>query len=863
MSNVDLDAEVVVVGAGFAGLYLLHRLRGMGVSATVIEAADDVGGTWYWNRYPGARCDIRSLDYSYSFDPELEQEWEWSEKFATQPEILRYLQHVAERHDLRKDIRFETKVAAAEWSEDSATWQISTSEGDSITCRWFVMATGCLSEPKAVDIPGAGSFAGPTYFNSRWPHEGVDFSGMRVAVIGTGSSAIQSIPLIAEQADQLTVFQRTANFSVPAHNGAIAAEEVAEVKARYPEYREEARFSRGGVTLPMVMEGAQTLSAEERNARLERAWAKGDLQGFLNTFPDTLLDEASNRLMAEFIHDKIRGVVDDPETAESLCAKDHPVGSKRLCLDTNYFATYNLPHVQLVDLKKDPITEITPTGISTESGAHEFDAIVYATGFDAMTGAIVAVDMTGRNGIRLSEKWADGPVTYLGVTVRDFPNFFAITGPQSPSVLSNMSVSIEQHVEWVSDTIEAMRDQGFTSIAATETAEAGWQQHCEDCANLTIFTQADSWYMGANVPGKPRTVLPYLGGVDTYRKTCNKVAEQEFLGFELNGPDGSQCNDGVVNRLMPDVAIVLDMMAQLGLPPLESMTPEEAREFMAASAEMSPPGPEVGEVLDGTYPGADGQDMAYRLYRPATPGPHPVVAYFHGGGWVLGGADSDDALCRDLCNQSNCVVVSADYRHAPEHRFPAAVDDGYAAVRWISDNAETLGGTPGPIVVAGWSAGANVATVAAQTARDNLAANGDGDGDGPVIAGQVLLHPVTDSDMSRPSYVDNAEGYVLTTALMNWFWDFYCDTADREDPRAAPLRGDLSGLPPTLVVTAEFDPLRDEGAAYVEALQAAGVEASELSLRGQTHTSIGGVGMFLSPRAARTEVAAALAGFAR
>ncbi len=849
----ELDTDVVVVGAGFAGLYLLHRLRGMGVSATVLEAADDVGGTWYWNRYPGARCDIRSLDYSYSFDPELEQEWEWSEKFATQPEILRYLQHVADRHDLRKDIEFSNKVTSAVWDEESSTWKVSRSGGDPITCRWFVMATGCLSEPKAVDIPGVETFTGPTYFNSRWPHEGVDFSGMKVAVIGTGSSAIQSIPLIAEQASQLTVFQRTANFSVPAHNGAIPADEVAEVRARYPEYREEARYSRGGVTLPQNLEGAQMVSADERNARLERAWAKGDLQGFLNTFPDTMLDEDSNRLVAEFIHDKIRAVVEDPETAESLCAKDHPVGSKRLCLDTNYFATYNLPHVRLVDLKNDPITEITPLGITTASEAHEFDAIVYATGFDAMTGAIVAVDMTGRNGLRLEDKWADGPATYLGLTVRDFPNFFAITGPQSPSVLSNMAVSIEQHVEWVSDTIETMRDRGFTSMNPTETAEAGWQQHCQDCADLTIFTRADSWYMGANVPGKPRTVLPYLGGVDTYRKTCDKVAENDFFGFELRGPDQSLCNDGVVNRLMPDVAMVLDIMAQMGLPPLESMSPEEARGFMTASAEQSPPGPDVGEVLDGTYPGADGQDMAYRLYRPATPGPHPVVAYFHGGGWVLGGADSDDALCRDLCNQSNSIIVSADYRHAPEHPFPAAVDDGYAAVTWISDNAESLGGLAGSIVVAGWSAGANVATVAAQTARDN---------NSPAIAGQVLLHPVTDSDMSRASYVENAEGYVLTTALMTWFWDHYCDAADRTDPRAAPIRGDLAGLPPTLVVTAEFDPLRDEGAAYVEALQAAGVDARGLPLRGQTHTSIGGVGLFISPRSARAEVAETLASFA-
>ncbi len=470
-----------------------------------------------------------------------------------------------------------------------------------------------------------------------------------------------------------------------------------------------------------------------------------------------------------------------------------------------------------------------------------------------MTGAIVAVDIRGRGGIELRDKWRDGPTTYLGLTVPGFPNFFAITGPQSPSVLSNMSVSIEQHVEWITDCIEFMRKEGFTGIEPTPTAEAGWQQHAADCADLSLFSQTDSWYMGANVPGKPRVVLPYLGGVGMYRQICNEVAEGgRYLGFELTGEGTTQCNDGVIRRIQPDVSMVLGLMAEMGLPPIETLSPDDAREFMKVSREASPPGPEVGEVIDGTYPGAVGE-LAYRLYRPDTPGPHPMVVYFHGGGWVLGGADSDDALCRDLCVQSGAMIVSMDYRHAPEATFPAAVEDGYAAVSWATDNAEALGGTGAPVAVCGWSAGANVATVACHSARDR---------GGPEIAAQVLLNPVTDCDLSRGSYEENAEGYVLTLPLMQWFWDHYCDPADRTDPRASPLRADnLSDLPPALVVTAEFDPLRDEGVAYAEALAEAGNDVRQLSMRGQIHTSIGGVGVFLSATDARAEVASALAKF--
>ncbi len=848
-ATIDVrDPDVVVVGAGMAGLYLLHRLRNEGFSARCLETADDVGGTWYWNRYPGARCDIQSIDYSYSFDPGLETEWTWSERYATQPEILRYLQYVADKHDLRRDIEFETKVEKARWDDDAKRWILSTSKGTEVSCKHYVMATGCLSLPKEPDIDGANDFAGEVYFTNRWPHEGVDFTGKRVGVIGTGSSAIQSIPIMAAQADQLTVFQRTANFSIPAHNGPVKPEKKAALEADRDAYREAQRWSRGGWTQEVVEVGALQVSEEERQASFEAAWEAGEL-GISGIFNDLLTNPASNDAIAEFVRNKIRATVDDPEVAESLCPKDYPFATKRLCLDTNYYETFNRDNVSLVDLRKHPITRITATGIDTDAASYEFDAIVFATGFDAMTGAIVAVDIEGRNGEKLADKWVAGPKTYLGLTTTGFPNFFMITGPGSPSVLSNMVVSIEQHVDWVTDTLVKMRADGYDTIEPTEQAEHGWGLHVNDCANITLFPQANSWYMGANVPGKPRMFLPYIGGVDTYRQVCNDVVENGYMGFELAAGDKRSRTDGVIRRLQPDVSMLLELMASMDLPPYESMSPDEARAFGEATAAQRPPGPEVGEIVDGTYPGADG-DLAYRLYRPATPGPHPVVLYFHGGGWVLGNEQSDDPMCRDLCDRSGALIISANYRHAPEHRFPAAPDDAVAALQWVADNTESLGGIPGQMVVAGWSAGANLAAVVAQHARDN---------GGPAINGQLLLTPVTDCQLDTGSYIENAEGYGLTKPLMEWFWDHYLDPADRTDPRASPLRAStLAGLPPATVITAEFDPLRDEGAAYAAAMSAAGVDVAHLPARGHTHISIPMVDVMLSAAPIRQQMAEAI-----
>jgi cation diffusion facilitator CzcD-associated flavoprotein CzcO/acetyl esterase/lipase len=846
------DLDVVVVGAGFSGLYLLHRLRELGFCAKVVDSAGDVGGTWYWNRYPGARCDIPTTDYTYSFDPALEKAWTWSEKYATQPEILDYLRFVADRYQLRSDIEFSTTITSARWDEADQRWLLATDGGQQLRCRYYVMASGCLSMPKSPDIEGAGRFAGEVYFTSRWPHEGVDFTGKRVAVIGTGSSGIQSIPLIAAQASRLTVFQRTPNFSVPARNGPAPADRLQRLRNDRDGYRLAAKWSRGGTPNDPTDILGVTATEEVRRERFEAAWARGELFAILGVFADQGVNPASNEIVAEMIREKIRSVVTDPETAEALSPRDHYFGTKRPCLDSSYFETYNLPHVRLVDLRQQPITNITETGIDTADESFEFDAVVYATGFDAMTGALVGVDVVS-GGQSLKDKWAGGPSTYLGLMTAGFPNFFMITGPGSPSVLSNMAVSIEQHVDWVADCLAALRADGLQTIEPTPLAESAWNEHVQDWAALTLHPTANSWYMGANVPGKPRVFLPYIGGVDGYRRACDEVVAQDYLGFRLAGPGGDRCRDGAIRRVQPDVALVLEAMAGMGLPPTETLSAADARALMAAGAAVRPPGPEVGEVRDGLLPGAGG-DLPYRLYRPAEPaeGPHPVVVYFHGGGWVLGDLDSDDPLCRDLCARSGAVIVSVNYRHAPEDRFPAAAEDAIAAVRWVDAHATELGGIPGQLAVAGWSAGANIAAVACQLARDS---------GGPQIRGQLLLAPVTDSDMTRPSYAENGDGYILTTALMHWFWDYYADEADRGDPRAAPMRGRLDGLPPACIVAADFDPLRDEGVAYARALAAAGVPVRQVRARGHSHTSVTMVGVVLSGAPVRAEMAAALKGF--
>jgi len=526
--------DAVVVGAGFSGLYMLHRLRQLGLTTQVFEAAADVGGTWWWNRYPGARCDIESMDYSYSFDAQLQQDWTWSERYATQPEILAYAAHVADRFDLRRDIRFETRVTRAEWHADAQRWSVETDRGDRLSARFCIMAVGCLSAAKRPEFDGIDTFAGPEYHTGEWPHDGVDFTGLRVGVIGTGSSGIQSIPLIAEQAAHLTVFQRTPNYAQPANNAPLDPAMVSDLKARYPAYREMLRReTNGGVVVPPPTTSALAVDAEEREARYQDGWESGRLFGILAAYTDLMIDPQANATAAEFVHDQIRGIVTDPEVAARLLPTTYPFGTKRVCLDTGYYATFNRENVSLVDVRATPIVEIVPAGVRTTDTTYELDALVFATGFDAMTGALLAPDIIGTDGRLLRDAWSAGPRTYLGLATAGFPNLFLITGPGSPSVLTNMLVSIEQHVEWVSDCIAHLEAEHLATIEADRTAQDEWVEHVNQLAGFTLFPQANSWYMGANVPGKPRVFMPYLGGVGPYRALCEDVAADGYRGFTL------------------------------------------------------------------------------------------------------------------------------------------------------------------------------------------------------------------------------------------------------------------------------------------------------------------------------------------
>lgn len=527
------EVDVVVVGAGFSGLYLLHRLRGLGMAAVAFEAGSDVGGTWYWNRYPGARCDVESMQYSYSFDENLQQEWSWSERFSAQPEILRYAGHVADRFDLRRFIQFDTKVTAAHFDEARRRWTVETDRGDVVTSRFCIMATGCLSSARVPDFKGVETFRGRTYHTGEWPHEKVDFTGQRVAIIGTGSSGIQAIPVIAEEAAHLTVFQRTPNYSIPSRNGPMPADYERWWKENYPEHRAKARMSPNGNFHPRYDVSALEVDEAERNRVYEERWKAGG-STFVGAFRDLFTSKEANDTAAEFVRNKIRETVKDPEVAELLAPKDYPIGTKRICVDSHYFETFNRENVTLVDTKAAPVEEITPTGLVAGGQSYEFDSIVFATGFDAMTGTLLKIDIRGRGGETLRDKWEAGPRTYLGLMMAGFPNLFTITGPGSPSVLSNMMVSIEQHVDWISDLFARMQADGLETVEATKQAEDDWVDHVNKVAHKTLYPSAASWYMGANIPGKPRIFMPYIGGVGRYREKCDEIAGDGYRGFEFD-----------------------------------------------------------------------------------------------------------------------------------------------------------------------------------------------------------------------------------------------------------------------------------------------------------------------------------------
>jgi cation diffusion facilitator CzcD-associated flavoprotein CzcO len=525
------DFDAVIVGAGFAGLYMLYRLRKLGFSARVCEAGSGVGGTWFWNRYPGARCDVESMEYSYQFSDELQQQWEWTERYAAQPEILRYADHVAEKFDLRRDIQFDTRVEAAVFDEATGRWRIRTGDGAELTARYCVMATGCLSSANIPNLAGLDTFRGRWYHTGHWPHERVDFTGLRVGVIGTGSSAIQSIPIIAEEAEHLYVFQRTPNYAVPARNAPLDPHVRRAIKADYAGLRQRAKQMRNGIQYPVNEAAALEATEEERQREYEFRWERGGLS-FLGSFSDLLVDRQANDTAAEFIRAKIREMVHDPAVAAALSPRN-TFGCKRLCIDTGYYETFNRPNVTLIDVNRAPIEGVTPEGLIAGGETYPVDAIVFATGFDAMTGALRKIDIRGRSGKRLNDKWAEGPRSYLGVAVAEFPNLFTITGPGSPSVLTNMLPSIEQHVEWIADCMLYARERGRGCIEPTPAAEHEWVAHVNEVADGTLFPSCNSWYVGANIPGKPRVFMPYIGGFPRYVEACRQIAADGYRGFAL------------------------------------------------------------------------------------------------------------------------------------------------------------------------------------------------------------------------------------------------------------------------------------------------------------------------------------------
>ncbi len=538
--------DVLVVGGGFAGMYSVYRLRNQGLTVKCLEAGSDVGGTWYWNRYPGARCDVPSLEYSFGFSEELQQEWDWPEVFSAQADILAYANHVADRFDLRRHIQFNTRVTATEYQEDGNLWCLTTDGGEKFTARFCIMATGCLSVPNKPELPGAESFSGQVLHTGLWPKDTVDLQGKRVGVIGTGSSGVQTIPELARQAEHLTVFQRTPVYTVPANRKAMRAAVQQEFRENYSQIREGQQHNFGGTSQFSPVKSVKRkspdatkkipanileLTPDERN-EIVASRGLGVLLSFRDVYSDLEANSAANAAYRE----GVRKMIDNPDVAEKLLPKTYGLGCKRQVLDRDYYATFNRTDVTLIDLQHDPLISITPTGVQTEAGLTELDVLVYATGFDAMTGALLRAGIRGRAGLSLNDKWRDGPVAYMGLQANGFPNLFTVTGPGSPSVLCNMLVAIEQHVNWIGDCITYLDDNQLTTIEATAAAEVSWVSHVNEVARGTMFTAptCNSWYLGANIEGKPRIFMPYVGGFPRYRQYCEEVVADGYKGFECS-----------------------------------------------------------------------------------------------------------------------------------------------------------------------------------------------------------------------------------------------------------------------------------------------------------------------------------------
>jgi cation diffusion facilitator CzcD-associated flavoprotein CzcO/acetyl esterase/lipase len=859
-SHVDVDA--IVIGAGFAGLYAVHRLRNLhGLRVQGLEAGSGVGGTWFWNRYPGARCDIESVNYSYSFDEQLQQEWTWSERFAAQPEILAYLEHVADRFDLRRSFRFDARVTSTVWDETTSTWTVTTEDGATCTARFVLGAVGALSTPKELEFPGLDTFEGRVLATHHWPAEEVDLTGLRVGVIGTGSSGLQVIPKLAEHAGHLTVFQRTPNYAAPLCNRPTDPEEERQVKANYQELREQSRAAFLGCPYEApAAPSALMATLEQRREVYDRYYDTGGFRLVVSTYGDLLFNEQANETISDYLRERIRGRVQDPEVAELLCPTDHPYATKRAPFETDYYETFNRPNVDLVDLRSAPIQEVTARGVRTADREVELDVLVLATGFDAFTGSLSKLGIVGRDGRMLDESWADGPRTYLGFMAPGFPNLFTITGPQSPISLYNNPLAIEDHVELASTAIQHILDAGQTTLETTPEAAALWGTVVAGLAEQTLLPKANSWYMGANVEGKPRQCMLFIGGAPLYRLMCDLVVAGGWSGFAR---DGASLPVPDLLRIDPAVLMLVGGMMAQGAKALEDCTVEEIRATLETFVGLQLPPREVARVVDTTYPGPGG-DQPARIFVPDAEGPLPVVVWLHPGGWVGGSLAIVDSPCRALADDLGAIVVAAGYRLAPEHPFPAAPDDVLAAVRWVGETIGEHGGDPDRIAIAGESAGGTLATVTAQRVRDE---------GGPRLVAQALVYPPVDPRADTPSRKEWAKAPILTTAALDMMWGAYLGSPDNAaSPLAAPARAtDLACLPPALILTVEADPSRDEAEAYGQALSGAGVPTEVLRFDGLIHATYSMSAMV--PRAAelhqalvtflRTHLAPANTGAAR
>lgn len=825
---MEQQFDAIVIGAGFAGLYAVHRLRDdLGLNVVGIDAAGGVGGTWWWNRYPGARCDIESVHYAYSFSDEIQREWTWSERYAAQPEILRYLEFVADKLDLPRSFRFGRRVVSTVWNEADARWTVTTDSGETVSARFVIAGTGNVTVPKSqAEFPGFERYTGSVYFTGSWPHQGVDFSGKRVAIIGTGSSGIQLIPQIAKQAAHVTVFQRTPNYAVAMQNRQLTPEQQRWNAQNAQQLRHKSRQRFLGVPYANPAPSALAVSPEERRARYDELWEKGGFNLLTSSYADLLTDERANATVAEFVRQKIRAKVKDPALAEILCPTDHPYATKRPTVEEGYYETFNRDNVSLIDLRATPLEEVTETGIRVGGQEHPFDAIALATGFDAVTGALFALGIVGRNGVRLQDRWAHGPRTYLGIASAGFPNLFTITGPTSAVILYNNPLAIEDHVDIAVDAIRHVLASGAKTFEADAAAEAAWFKMVSDTLNMTLFPRANSWYMGANIPGKPRSVFMFAGSAPLYREMCRDMVDCGYAGFSIDGAPAQRVPPMI--RIDAGVASVVGAMLMEETKSLDECSVDEARALVESFIDLQKPVPASVERIETTFAGPADTRRVY-LYKPRhAKGPLPVIMYVHGGGFIAGSIDMCAGVCGNLAEDLQAIVVAPSYRLAPEAPFPAATDDSFAALQWTAANIARHGGDPAQLVIMGESAGGLLAAVAAQRARDE---------GGPALAGQVLVYPTIDAEANTRSRVEYANGPVLKTVAAIGMWGAYLgDMAKAASPLASPARArSLAGLAPALILTAECDPTCDEGEDYGRALQAAGVPARIHRLEGLVH----------------------------